>query len=236
MRTTTTTPTGRMVRWARKRAGMTQHDLAAKLGMPQPSIARIESGQVSPRMDTLLAILGATGQSIALEPAGPAPDLEAIHRTLRIPTALRSREAFGSRATVNYRTSPIQMLRALRQFNVPFVLIGGLAEVVHGAPLRLDRTIDVCAAHTNEAAERLALAMNRLEHNPPVGHLNAVAMTRAGDAYDALRRNAMNALAAPGLQVRVAALEDLIRDRRAGGTPDDLAAMSTLRAIGDEAK
>ena len=31
------------VRWARKRAGMTQHDLAEAVGMPQPSIARIEA-------------------------------------------------------------------------------------------------------------------------------------------------------------------------------------------------
>jgi transcriptional regulator with XRE-family HTH domain len=224
-----------MTRWARKRAGMTQHELARALEMPQPSIARIESGQVTPRVDTFLAILGATHQAIALEQDGPEPDREAIRDRLAIPMAMRQRAAFGRRATVNYRTSPVQMLRALRRFNVPFVLIGDLAEVVHGAPLRLARTIDVCAAQTQEAMDRLAHARDRLERMPKVGKLNVVAMTRAGDDYDALRRNAVNALVAPGIKVHVAALEDLIRDRRAGGTPDDVAAMSTLRTIGDEA-
>ena len=39
---------------------MTQHDLAQAVGMPQPSIARIEAGTVIPRTTTLLAILEAT--------------------------------------------------------------------------------------------------------------------------------------------------------------------------------
>ncbi|MGI8928008.1 MAG: helix-turn-helix domain-containing protein [Candidatus Limnocylindrales bacterium] len=61
---------GRTLRWARKRAGMTQHQLASAAGMPQPSLARIESGAVIPRTATLMAFLEATGHRLAVEPIG----------------------------------------------------------------------------------------------------------------------------------------------------------------------
>ena len=50
---------GRMVRHARRRAGMTQRQLAAKAGIPQESIARIEKGRVDPRVGTLDRLLEA---------------------------------------------------------------------------------------------------------------------------------------------------------------------------------
>jgi predicted transcriptional regulator len=68
------TAVGQSVRWARKRAGMTQHELAHATGLPQPSIARIESGAVVPRTTTLITILHATGHRLAVEPIGPAAD------------------------------------------------------------------------------------------------------------------------------------------------------------------
>ena len=50
---------GRMVRYARRRAGLTQRQLAAKSGIPQESIARIERGRVDPRVGTLDRLLEA---------------------------------------------------------------------------------------------------------------------------------------------------------------------------------
>jgi uncharacterized protein len=52
---------GRMVRHARKRAGLTQRQLAAKAGIPQETIARIERGRVDPRVGTLDRLLEAAG-------------------------------------------------------------------------------------------------------------------------------------------------------------------------------
>jgi predicted transcriptional regulator len=63
---------GQTVRWARKRAGMTQHELALAAGVPQPSIARIERGTVNPRTATLITILRATGHRLTVEPITPA--------------------------------------------------------------------------------------------------------------------------------------------------------------------
>lgn len=50
---------GRMVRHARRRSGLTQRQLAAKAGIPQESIARIERGRVDPRVGTLDRLLEA---------------------------------------------------------------------------------------------------------------------------------------------------------------------------------
>jgi predicted transcriptional regulator len=40
---------------------MTQRELAVASGIPQPAIARIEGGAVSPRLDTLERLLAAAG-------------------------------------------------------------------------------------------------------------------------------------------------------------------------------
>lgn len=54
-----------LLREARTAVGITQRELAARAGIPQPAIARIESGASSPRVDTLARLLAACGRSIA---------------------------------------------------------------------------------------------------------------------------------------------------------------------------
>ena len=51
----------RMLRHARRRAGLTQRELAARVGIPQETIARIESGRVDPRVGTLDRLLEGCG-------------------------------------------------------------------------------------------------------------------------------------------------------------------------------
>jgi predicted transcriptional regulator len=55
---------GRVLRQARRRAGLTQRQLAAKAGVPQSVIARIESRAVIPRVDTLDRLLEACGEGL----------------------------------------------------------------------------------------------------------------------------------------------------------------------------
>ncbi len=55
---------GRMVREARRRATLTQRELAAKAGIPQATIARIERGRVDPRVGTLDRLLEACGYGL----------------------------------------------------------------------------------------------------------------------------------------------------------------------------
>ncbi len=203
---------------------MTQHDLATATGMPQPSIARIERGTVTPRSATLMEILGATGHRLSVEPIGPAVDQEAIRRQLAMAIPRRTQLAFGS----------ARILKRLRRFGVPFVLIGELAEVVHGSPAKpakADRVIEVCVASTNVARERLALALEDEGAVADLGRLRTVTETASGDTYDVLARNAVALPVEAGILVRVAALDDRIRIRRAQCRPEDDQAAAGLHAI-----
>ena len=56
----------RLLRQARRRAGLTQRALADRAGVPQPAIARIEAGAVSPRVTTLESLLGAAGYTLEI--------------------------------------------------------------------------------------------------------------------------------------------------------------------------
>ena len=47
-------------------AGLTQRELSDRTGIPQPAIARIERGGVSPTVATLDRLLAGTGQAIEL--------------------------------------------------------------------------------------------------------------------------------------------------------------------------
>jgi len=51
----------RMLRHARRRAGLTQRALAAATGIPQETIARIEAGRADPRVTTLDRLLEGCG-------------------------------------------------------------------------------------------------------------------------------------------------------------------------------
>jgi transcriptional regulator with XRE-family HTH domain len=206
---------------------MTQHQLAEAVDMPQPSIARIERGTVLPRAETLIALLTATGHRLSVEPIGPAVDHEAIKRHLAMSVPRRVRRAMPEAGRV-------PVLRRLRRFGVPFVLIGELAEIAHGSPIKVGRAaIEVCHASTDVAAERLALAQEDLgrESKADARHLRLLTKTDAGDDYDTLLRNAVDMHVDSGILVQVAALEDLIRIRLARHTPKDEEAAAVLLAI-----
>ena len=59
---------GRMVRHARRRAGLTQRQLAAKAAVPQETIARMESGASDPRVTTLDRLLEACEMGLEVMP------------------------------------------------------------------------------------------------------------------------------------------------------------------------
>jgi hypothetical protein len=142
----------------------------------------------------------------------------------------RTRLALG-RAARDPRTNPIRILVRLRRFNVPFVLIGDLAEVAHGSPIQAGRIVEVCHASTVVAQQRLSMALDGLEQ---AVNLRLVTETAAGDTYDVLASNARPTHVDTGILVRVAALEDLIRIRRARCTEADRQAATILEAIAED--
>ena len=53
---------------ARKEKGISQKELEKLSGVKQPVIARLETGNVSPQVDTLLKLLASVGKTLAVVP------------------------------------------------------------------------------------------------------------------------------------------------------------------------
>jgi hypothetical protein len=150
------------------------------------------------------------------------------------------------------------ILRALLDARVDFVLIGGLAAQVHGSP-SLTRDVDVCFALDRQNVNRLATALGGIaavrRGFPETIHapIDARAL-RAGDVFtlrtrygdlDLLAHPAPNldfetlarrSIAAEilGVEIRVAALDDLIAMKRAAGRPKDRIELEVLGALREE--
>lgn len=74
-----------LVRYSRLRAGLTQQELARRVGISQPALARIEAGGVAPRIDTMQRLLRECGMSLEPLPrAGAGIDRTTIRRVLRL--------------------------------------------------------------------------------------------------------------------------------------------------------
>ncbi|SRR5260221_2852622 len=81
---------GRMLREARRRAGLTQRELAAKAAIPQETIARIERGRADPRVNTLDRLLAACEVGLEVMPRlGIGIDRTQIQALLRLTPAER---------------------------------------------------------------------------------------------------------------------------------------------------
>jgi len=153
-----------------------------------------------------------------------------------------------------------EMFACLDRHGVRYVLIGGLAAVLHGSPLpTLD--VDICPSPEQPNLERLAAALQEMDArlrtpDTPEGVrfpcdagflgnmqlLNLV--TRFGDLDLALRPSGTEgfsdlsrravAVNVRGLRVAVASLEDVIRSKEAANRPKDQRALPVLRQLQEE--
>lgn len=90
-----------LLRQARRRAGLTQREVALRAGVKQPFVSRIESGRVVPRVDTLDRLLAACGE--ALEPSarlGLGVDRSAMRELLAMTPGERARLAVAEARNV----------------------------------------------------------------------------------------------------------------------------------------
>jgi transcriptional regulator with XRE-family HTH domain len=100
-----------LLKEARRRAGLTQRELAERLGTTQSSIARMESGVVSPTFATLRSAIEACGFEIRVGLGEPDPETDSLfNQTLALTPAERIRQAtrvvrFGRRLQ-EARSSP----------------------------------------------------------------------------------------------------------------------------------
>jgi transcriptional regulator with XRE-family HTH domain len=80
---------GLLLRKARLDAGLTQAQLAARLGLTQPAVAKLERRDANPTVATLDRALHATGHELSLERAANDVDESQIAERLRLTPAAR---------------------------------------------------------------------------------------------------------------------------------------------------
>jgi transcriptional regulator with XRE-family HTH domain len=82
---------GDLVKEARRRAGLTQRQLAERAGTTQSAIARLETGQTNPSFDLVVRLIEACGfrLDVFLDPYDDS-DLAQAEAVLRIPVAKRA--------------------------------------------------------------------------------------------------------------------------------------------------
>jgi hypothetical protein len=155
---------------------------------------------------------------------------------------------------------PECLFRVLDAHDVDYVLVGGLAGVLHGSPA-MTNDADIVPSKDDDNLERLADALRDLEArirvpDPPEGigfdpHpalLRTMLMlnmtTRCGDLdltfspaglddYDLLRARS-DVFDVSGVRVHVAALADIIRSKETAGRAKDHATLPILRALQEE--
>lgn len=153
---------------------------------------------------------------------------------------------------------PEAVIRLLGEHQVRYVLIGGLAAVTHGAPI-VTQDIDLCYARDSSNLERLSRALEdahaylrgadpglsfRLDaltlakgdaftFTTDLGSIDIMAIPAGTDGYEDLARTA-DSFSLFGHRVLVAAVDDLIRMKRAAGRPKDRMMLEDLGALRDE--
>ncbi len=159
---------GDLVREARRRAGLTQAELAARADTAQPAIARWESGRTAISLDDVRRLVRLCGYDleIMLVPR----DESDLPRRPGLPTSPASNTwtatigwcgSYTRCAGTDMELDLARLFEVLDRHKVSYLLIGGLAAVYHGSPFPTeDADITPQADRANLA--RLAAALAEL--------------------------------------------------------------------------
>ena len=155
---------------------------------------------------------------------------------------------------------PIDIFATLNAHRVQYVVIGGMAAVLHGSPT-VTSDADICPERSPKNLERLAAALREMnarirtatdpdgvEFAPDAALLSRMKMmnfttdfgdfdlsfTPAGFAgFEELADHSID-VPLPGTVVKVAALDDVIRSKEIANRPKDHATLPILYALRDE--
>jgi DNA-binding XRE family transcriptional regulator len=79
-----------MIRWARQDAGLSQKDLARRLGVSQQQVAKLEDPDENPTLETLSKLAGALGLTVSVNfETGREPTFDALHGPIEKRTSAR---------------------------------------------------------------------------------------------------------------------------------------------------
>jgi transcriptional regulator with XRE-family HTH domain len=221
----------------RRRAGLSQEQLAERLGRTQSTIARWETGAQRPPLESVVDALHACG----LELAVGMPRYDDSYDSL-IAQQLRLDPAARVRHLAPKDFDPIGLLSELARHS-RFVVVGRVAAALQGWPIMLGtRTVEIVPA--DPVMQRVGQAARRLGAEPAAdisdgarrwllpsrAELHATFVPPGTRGYADLLRDAQTMQIAPGVSVRVASLIDLIRIAEASPDPDARMFVSALWA------
>jgi transcriptional regulator with XRE-family HTH domain len=205
---------------ARKRAGLSQRELAERLGCPQATVARWEAGAREPSFAAVQQALRACGVQQLIDLATyDESDVPLAHRQLTLaPLDRISSMACGEAETL------VRALRAIADSPARQIVSGEIAGALQGSPLVVRSTlVDVVAHPEDRASAQAALT------SEAVRFLDRPAGTRG---YRDLARGADQFVLDSAHTITLAGVQDLLRialsDRDAQSQAIGLAA--TLRA------
>jgi transcriptional regulator with XRE-family HTH domain len=252
-----------LIREARLRAGLTQHELAERTGRDRSVIARWEQGGAAPSVETVVELVRACGFDLPLELAAldPAPGRRLRRNALLSPERRLARTA-GPRhdrkpapAASSPPFDPYAILAALEHHRVAYVLIGAFARVIEGTE-ELTHGVDLAPSTRAGNLRRLASALADLDARHPDGSDLAFEqdlargpvlelLSSAGElkivpepegtrgGYNDLRRAAAREPLGHGLRPQVASIGDLARMSAALGREQDLEPLRQLRILAE---
>lgn len=139
----------RLLREARGRAGLSQTELADRVGMPIQTINRIEHALVDPRLGTVERLLTACGWTLAAEPL-PTSDRTQIRVMLDLDPLSR----LSWRQPSGWSGRIARLLRILRARGIRFLVVGSMAERLQGAPVPIQEP-EIRVANDHNTTDRL---------------------------------------------------------------------------------
>lgn len=235
-----------ILREARRRAGLSQQELAHRVGRPQQSIARWERGRVEPSFETLEELVRACGWELLTDLARADPEYEAeIRRQLRLSPDARLR------STLRAEFDPLPIIASLEASGVRSVLVGALAAALRGSPRLIDApVVEIVPARGQERTLEGSLARLGAETAPPDGERpedRVVGRSRHPLSEDAelwlterplgsagfvdLVRDAEPVDLGSGVSAQVASVEDLARIAAAAPAETEGTQAATLRTV-----
>lgn len=153
---------------------------------------------------------------------------------------------------------PEQILESLRAHGVVFIIVGGVAARLHGSP-QLTTDLDLSPEPTRHNLERLASALSTMQpfkidprfrsprrhvvtaeelENEPIssyltkwGRIDVLRQLDGVGSYEQLSRGAVLSDLGSGLEVRIAALDDIIASKKASARAKDRAQLPLLEEL-----
>jgi transcriptional regulator with XRE-family HTH domain len=211
-----------VIRIARRQAGLSQQALADRLGSPQPTIARWETGVQQPTFAAVRDAARACGLELTLGLAardtsyGP----QVIEQLGQSPAErVRRLSPPGSFDRVEL------LARLVAAGAQRMIVVGEVAGALHGWPLMLDGNVLELAPHP-AAVHELETTLGQLGAErdiapgglrlPDGGRVALTALPPGTGGFRDLHRDAEDIELAPGVSVSVASLVDLLRMADAG--------------------